>query len=301
VTVLLRDSDASDRVRAEIAVRLQAGQASFTIRPRIENPTSNALSVKYWTNAMLAPGGRNAPSANLRFILADPVTSVTVHARGDDALPGYAERMPWPIVNSVDLSRLGNWNRWLGFFEDPAQGEFMAVYDETYDEGMVRVFPADTSPGAKVFAFGWHQPISSDNWTTDTSSYVEIHGGTAPTFDGSVVLPAGGHRQWTETWYPVAGLAGLRYANQNAALNLSAGAGMVHVAVAVTRPWSGELVLLLNGGDLLREQVSLAPGVPFRGQVALAAGAPPSGRLVARLVSADGAILAEYAAELELT
>jgi hypothetical protein len=192
VTVLLRDSDAPDRVRAEIAVRLEAGQASFTIRPRIENPTGSPLSAKYWTNAMLAPGGHNAPSASLRFILPDPVTSVTVHARGDEALPGYNERMPWPIVNGVDLSRLGNWNRWLGFFEDPAQGEFMAVYDEAYDEGIVRVFPADASPGAKVFAYGWQHPISPGNWTTDTSSYVEIHGGAAPTFDGSIELPAGG-------------------------------------------------------------------------------------------------------------
>ncbi|MFN2164796.1 MAG: DUF5107 domain-containing protein [Anaerolineae bacterium] len=301
VTVLLRDSDAPDRVRAEIAVRLEAGQASFTIRPRIENPTGSPLSAKYWTNAMLAPGGHNAPSASLRFILPDPVTSVTVHARGDEALPGYNERMPWPIVNGVDLSRLGNWNRWLGFFEDPAQGEFMAVYDEAYDEGIVRVFPADASPGAKVFAFGWQHPISPGNWTTDTSSYVEIHGGAAPTFDGSIELPAGGHQQWTETWYPVAGLDGLRYANANAALNLSATAHAVQLAVSVTRPWSGELVLLLNDGDLWREQVNLQPSVPFQREIALGADAPQTGRLAARLLSADGAVLAEYNAEFELT
>ena len=300
VTVLLRDSDAPDRVRAEIAVRLEAGQASFTIRPRIENPTDGPLSVKYWTNAMLAPGGRNAPSAGLRFILPDAVTSVTVHSRGDDALPGYNERMPWPIVNGIDLSRLGNWNQWLGFFEDPAQGGFMAVYDETYDEGMVRAFPADASPGAKAFAFGWQHPTSSDNWTTDGSSYVEIHGGTTSTFDDSALIPAGGHQQWTETWYPVAGLAGLRYANARAALNLSAAAGRAQVAVAVTRPWAGEVVLLLNGDNLWREQVSLEPGVPFQREIPLGDDAPQSGRLAALLLTIDGATVAEYDAEFEL-
>jgi hypothetical protein len=300
VTVLLRDSDAPDRVRAEIAVRLGAGQASFTIRPRIENPTDSPLSVKYWTNAMLAPGGRNAPSAGLRFILPDTVTSVTVHSRGDDALPGYNERMPWPIVDGVDLSRLGNWNQWLGFFEDPVRGGFMAVYDETYDEGMVRVFPADASPGAKVFAFGWQHPVSSDNWTTDASSYVEIHGGATSNFDSSATLPAGGHRQWTETWYPVAGLAGLRYANASAALNLSAAAGRAYVAAAVTQSWSGELVLLLNGDDLWREQVSLQPGSPLQRDITLGDDAPQSGRLAVRLLALDGAIVAEYNAEFEL-
>jgi hypothetical protein len=300
ITVLLRDSDARDRVRAEIAVRLEAGQASFTIRPRIENPTAGHLAVKYWTNAMLAPGGRNAPSADLRFVLSDRVTSVTVHSRGDDTLPGYNERMPWPIVNGVDLSRLGNWNKWLGFFEDPAQGGFMAVYDEAYDEGMVRVFPADASPGAKAFAFGWQQAVSPDHWTADSSSYVEIHGGAAPTFDGSAQIPPGGSLEWTETWYPVAGLSGLRYANAAAAVNVSAAAGQAQLAVAVTRPRVGELALLLNGDELWRDGVSLEPGIPFHREIALGDDAPQRGRLAVRLLGADGATLADYEAESEL-
>jgi hypothetical protein len=300
VTVLLRDSDAADRVRAEIAVRLEPGQSRFTIRPRIENPTTSPIAMKYWTNAMLAPGDRNAPSADLRFILPDAVTSVTVHSRGDDTLPGYNERMPWPIVNGMDLSRLGNWNRWLGFFEDPAVGGFMAIYDETCDEGMVRVSDADASPGAKVFAFGWRDAISPDHWTTDGSSYVEIHGGATPTFDDSVVIPAGGHRQWIETWYPVAGLGGLRFANRLAALNVSARAGQAHVAVAVTRPWSGELVLLLDGVDLWRGQINLQPGQPFRRVVSLGDNPPHKGRLVVRLLNPGGAVVAEYDAEFEL-
>ncbi|MCL7451703.1 MAG: DUF5107 domain-containing protein [Anaerolineae bacterium] len=299
VTVFLRDSDAPDRVRAEIAVRLEAGQASFTIRPRIENPTGSAVAVRYWTNAMLAPGGRNAPSAGLRFVLPKAVTSITVHSRGDDALPGYNERMPWPIVDGIDLSRLGTWNRWLGFFEDPAQGGFMAVYDEGYDEGMVRVFPPDASPGAKVFAFGWQDPISADNWTTDGSGYVEIHGGLGSTFDDSVAIPAGGHRQWTETWYPVGGLGGLSYANGIAALNLSAGDGLAHIAVAVTQPRSGELVLSLDGIDRWHEQVNVQPGKPLRREIPLD-DAPQRGRLAVRFVDSDGAVVAEYGADLGL-
>ncbi len=297
VTVTLRDSQAHDRVRAIIAVRLEAGAGYFTLRPRLENPTAAPLDVKYWTNAMLAPGGRNAPSADLRFVLPQAVTAVTVHSRGDDRLPEPDRRLSWPLFGDVDLSRLGNWNRWLGFFEDPAVGHLIAVYDEGYDEGMVRIFPPEVARGAKLFAFGWNDPIPADNWTDDGSSYVEIHGGPASTFADSVTLPAGGHLQWTETWYPVAGLGGLRYANEVAALNLSVAGERVQVAAMTTRAWSGVALLLLDGQERWRQEVSLLPGEPFR-QLLSFDGALQGGRLTFRLEAPDGTVVAEYRTDL---
>ncbi|MFC2015921.1 DUF5107 domain-containing protein [Chloroflexota bacterium] len=299
-TVMLRDTAATDRLRAEIAVRLDAGTAAFTIRPRLENPSSTPLDVKYWTNAMLAPGGRNAPSPDLRFVLPDDVASVTVHSRGDEWLPGYNERMPWPVYQGVDLSRLGNWGQWLGVFEDPAVGGFVGVYDEGYDEGLVRLFPEDVARGAKAFALGWNQAIPSENWTDDGSGYVEMHGGLAPTFDDSQTLPAGDHIQWTETWYPLAGLGGLRYANQTIALNVSAGGNRAELALLAPRIWSGDVVLLLDGQERWRSAVSLVPGMPFRSRVALGDDAPPMARLTILLEEPGGVIEAEYSADLSL-
>jgi hypothetical protein len=300
VTVLLRDSSDGDRIQAEIAVRLEAGAAAFTIRPRLENPTSAPVEVKYWTNAMLAPGGQNQPSADLRFVLPSSVDGVTVHSRGDEFLPDNNQRMSWPVYNGTDYSRLGNWNRWLGFFENPAAGGSVAVYDEAYDEGMIRVAAADAVPGSKVFAFGWQDPIPWTNWTDDGSSYVELHSGPAPTFDDNITIPAGSSLQWTETWYPVAGLGGLRCANETAAVNLSAGGGQAVVAVAVPRAWSGDLALSLDGQEFWRQAVSLRPGQPSLSMVDLAADAPDSGRLTLRLETAEGAVLSECSADLAL-
>jgi hypothetical protein len=290
VTVLLRDSSSEDRLRVEIAVKLEAGTAFFTIRPRLENPTGAPLDVKYWTNAMLAPGGKNKPSADLRFVLPKSVSSVTVHSRGDEFLPAADQRMAWPIFDGTDFSRLGNWNRWLGFFEDPAAGTFVAAYDEGYDEGVVRVSSAEAVPGSKVFAFGWKDPIPWANWTDDGSSYVELHSGPAPTFDNSVTLAAGGSLQWTEMWYPVAGLGGLRCADETAALNLTAADGLAHVAVAVPSHWSGDLVLLLDGKEVWRQSVSLTPGQPFRGVVDLTANASGPGQITLQLEATDGTV-----------
>ncbi|MFC2030314.1 DUF5107 domain-containing protein [Chloroflexota bacterium] len=299
-TVTLRDVQTTDRLQAEVAVRLEAGGGSFSVRHRLENPTGTALPVKYWSNAILAPGGRNRPSGELRFVLPDSVKGVTVHSRGDDALPAYGERMSWPVVNGLDMSFLGSWNRWLGFFEDPALGGYVAVYDEGYDEGMVRVFPAEVSLGTKVFALGWGEPIAAANYTDDGSSYVELHGGLAPTFDDSVTLPAGDQIEWTETWYPVAGLGGLRYGTDLAALNLEAGGGLAQVAVATTRTWSGDAVLLMDGRELWRRGVSLEPGQALREDVPLGDSVPQTGRLVLRLEEPGGKVAAEYGAEFEL-
>jgi hypothetical protein len=279
-------------VRAEVAVRLEAHAAAFTIRPRLENPTETSVPVKYWTNAMLAPGGRNAPSADLVFVLPKEVTAVTIHSRGDDELPGYNERLSWPTFQGQDLSRLGTWNRWLGFFEDPACGGFMATYDEGYDEGMVRIFPADVARGAKVFGVGWRDPIPAENWTDDGSSYVEIHGGPAPTFDQSITLPAGDSLQWTETWYPVAGMGQLCFANERAALNLHKSGDQAELAVTVPRPWSGTLLLLLDGQEQWRQAVSLQPGQSFRHTVALGESMPDAG-LVLRLEGPGGQVVAQ--------
>ena len=300
VTVTLRDSSSGDRVQAEIAVRLKAGAGYFTIRPRLENPTGAPVDIKYWTNAMLAPGGQNKPSAELHFILPDSVSNVTIHSRGDEFLPDYNERMTWPIFDSTDLSRLGNWNRWIGFFEDPASGDFVAAYDIGHDEGIVRVYSADAVPGSKIFAFGWQDPILPSNWTDDASSYVELHSGPAPTFDHGVTIPAGGSLQWTETWYPVAGLGGLRCADEIAAMNLSAGRGQAQVAIAVSRSWSGDAVLLLNGQEQWRQSVSLQPGEPFLDTAALGSNVPETGRLTLRLELPEGTVLSECGAELDL-
>jgi hypothetical protein len=176
----------------------------------------------------------------------------------------------------------------------------MAVYDEGYDEGMIRVFPSDTVRGAKGFGFGWQDPIVSDNWTDDGSSYVELHGGPAPTFDHSVVLPAGGQLEWTETWYPVAGLGELSSANDKAALNLSAGGGEARVAVATTTPFSGLVLLSLNGQEIWRQDIALEPGQAYRTSVTLGDSIPQSGRLALSLKGLDGAVVAEYSVESSL-
>ncbi len=242
VTVTLRDTNATNRLRAQIDVFLPADQAVLEISPRLENPTDATLSYKYWSNAMLAPGAANTVGPNLRFVFhAD---QMAVHSTGDCRLPGCwptvptgpAYRFNWPIHNGVDFSRLGNWRQWLGFFEYPqAAADWIGVYDTSADEGVVRLFPPEVARGAKGFAFGWSDPIDWHNWTDDGSAYVELHGGVAPTFWDTASLGPGQALRWTERWYPVSGRGVLSAATAEAAIGLSESGGELRVAVQPTR------------------------------------------------------------------
>ncbi|MDY7041259.1 MAG: DUF5107 domain-containing protein [Chloroflexota bacterium] len=301
VTVTLRDTTADDRIRAIINVYLPTERAYFVVQPRIENPTASAISYKYWTNAQIAPGPDNNLSSELEF--AFPVDRVTVHSTGDSSLPGEGQAMSWPWYGGRDMSRLGNWHEWLGFFERPAaQRGFMGAYDHSADEGLARVFPTDVARGAKGFAFGWSNPIKSSEWTDDNTYYAELHGGLAPTFDDSVSLAAGAHVEWSEVWYPVAGIGGLTFANNEAALYLDKSGSTAHVGVQGTRTRADTSVVLWRTGDtqpLLAQRVStLGPAHPF--STTQTTGAPLSELVLTYLDDVDG-LLATTTTALDRT
>ena len=265
VTVTLWDTTATDRLRARVDLFLPADRAVLAITPRLENPTGSAISYKYWTNAMLAPGGANTVGADLRFVYG--ADRVTVHSSGDFAAGTVLD---WPVHNGRDYSRLGNWNRWLGFFERPqAQADFVGVYDEAADEGIARVFPSDVVRGSKGFGMGWADPIDWHEWTDDGSTYVEVHGGVAPTFWDVAQLPAGAALSWTEHWFPVASLGTLSAATTEAALGIRQEGRFLYIGTHSTtaRPdgtaryvWDRATCTTLGRWSL----PALDPATPFR-------------------------------------
>jgi uncharacterized repeat protein (TIGR01451 family) len=229
VTVTVRDTWATDRVRAAIDITLLQDRAFVQVSPHLENPTLSDLSVKFWSNAMLAPGPANTVGPDLRWIFNSD--EMAVHSTGDDRhfdCAGPTRTSPdcvfsWPIYAGVDFSRLGNWREWLGFFEYPqAAADFIGVYDTSAQEGVARVFPSAIARGAKGFGMG--RPNSGYQlppglWTDDESTYAELHGGAAPAFWDSAVLTAGTTLDWQEFWYPVSAIGLFSSATSEAALS----------------------------------------------------------------------------------
>jgi hypothetical protein len=269
VTVTVRDSTDDDRLRAQVDIHLPSGKAYFTISPRLQNPTDHVLNYKFWLNAMLSPGGTNDPSDQSQFIY--PTDQMTVHSRDENwiGLPGPGEGFAWPIQQDRDLSVLGNWPYYLGCFERPvATGDFVGLYDHQVEEGIVRIFPSEVARGAKAFSFGYGEgALPPSLWTDDVSSYLEIHGGVAPTFDDYATLLAGEQLTWTEHWYPVKDIGGVVYANRQAALNLEITPEGAWIGLATTARYErGTLSLKrrVDGSSLFQEtMIQVTPSQPY--------------------------------------
>lgn len=275
---------------AEIVVTLHPDRAYVTVAPTIRNLADHALDFHFWQTAMLAPGPGNKLSADLHFVLPSPVMSI--HSTGDTLLPVSGKLFTWPRYFGRDLSRLGNWNRYVGFFEYPtAHGPFVGVYDPALDAGAVRVFPAEIAQGSKVFGLGWRNAIHSEDFTDDGSAYVELHGGLSPTFDEPYTLTGGATVRWEESWYPVEGIGNLVYANLDAALNVERTAKGLRVAVYPTTPLTGTLLALEEEQVVARLALTAAPDAPFVYDLNTIA---PDAAVTLRLVDQTGDTLLEY-------
>ncbi len=276
---------------AEIVVTLHPDQAYVTVAPVIRNLADHALDFHFWQTAMLAPGPDNELSANLRFVL--PSRIMSIHSTGDTLLPLTGKLFTWPRYFGRDLSRLGNWNRYVGFFEYPtAQGPFVGIYDPTLDAGAVRVFPAEIAHGSKVFGLGWRNAIHSEDFTDDGSAYVELHGGLSPTFDEPYTLAAGAMVRWEESWYPVQGIGNLVYANLDAALNLERTSEGLRIGVYPTAPLTATLIVLAKEQVVAELALTATPDAPFVYDLNTVA---PDAAVTLRLVDQAGNMLLEYA------
>ena len=296
VGVRIATPDDGRLLAAEIVVTLYPGRADLSIAPTIRNVADRALDFHFLQTAMHAPGPENSVSSELRFVSPSPLMSI--HSTGDLMLPGAGQRVTWPRYFGRDLSRLGNWDRYVGLFEYPrARGPFVGVYDPVADAGAVRVYPAEIAQGSKLFGLGWRNRIGSEDFTDDGSTYVELHGGLSPTFDEPYTLAGGASVQWEERWYPLHGIGNFVAANEHVALNMTRVAAGLRVALYPPAALVGTLAALTLD-DSGREQVAaefpldLAPAEPFLRELDSIA---PDAAVVIRVLDSRGDLLLEYA------
>jgi hypothetical protein len=287
------------RPHAVVDIILPPDRSYCIIRPRITNVWGSDFRFQWWTNAMLAPGSANKPGPDLRFVF--PGNEMTVHSTGDATFPGAGQSLSWPVHKGRDLSRLGNWSQWLGFFQRPAAtGEFAGVYDTEADEGLVRVYPGDVARGSKGFAPGWSAPIDSKAWTDDGSGYVELQGGLTPTYGDWYVLPPGGEITWNEVWYPVAGIGGVTDATQAGAIHLSPSGDGLRVALFPTAAVSGRLTITLPGMAPIVREVKISPGTPFGEVIPYSGSSPGQGEVTLTLTDGQGKTVLAYRGQAQL-
>lgn len=284
---------------AVVDIILPPDTAYFILRPHIVNPLGAPFRFKWWANAMLAPGPANSASADLRIIL--PVSEVTVHSTGDPGLPAPGQGMSWPVAGGRDLSRLGAWQNYAGLFARPdGAGLFAGVYDPTADEGMVRVPGGNVAKGLKVFAPRGADGLDPALWTDDGSTYIELHAGLTATFDDWYELEPGHNVTWDEYWYPVAGIGGVTFASEAAAVSLIPAANSLQLGVFPTAALSGTLTIVLPGAGPLTLDAQMSPEEPFVRELLLGEDVASQGQVAISLVDRAGATVFEWQGAAQL-
>jgi hypothetical protein len=244
-TMTLRDV-APDRVGAEVQVTLPVDRAVFTVTPRLTNAGPDAALVQFWLNAALSLAP-DTMSPQTQFII--PTDEIIVHSRGEAnwTMPEAQQESPWPLVDTTDLSDYSQWTDYLGFFVPNLDAPFVGAYNPETDLGVVRLIEPGTVPGNKLFAFS---PAFLDrSYTDDDSQYFEIWGGANVGFwpEDDIFLPSGDTLQWQEHWWPLAGLGGLSWANQHAAIYLSQTDDGYDLSVLVAQP--RQVTLTVSAGE----------------------------------------------------
>lgn len=286
-TIILSDT-APDRVGAEVRVTLPANSAVFTVAPKLVNRTAKTVPVQFWLNAALAlaPGSM---SRETKFVV--PADQITIHSRGEDgwSVPEAHTETAWPVVGETDLRDYGQWANYLGFFVPSLDAPFMGAYNPATNLGVVRLVEPGEVPGNKLFAFS---PAFTDRSYTDgDSQYFEIWGGANVGFWAEDDLPvrSGGMLQWQEAWWPIAGLDGLTWANQKAAIHLDQVGNDFSLSALVPHPTRGSLIVEAGQTSLLAEPFAADPATPRRWDFST-----PRRPVRVRLAAGDGTPLLEY-------
>ncbi len=288
VTFIAQDDEQTTGLRVAVAVTLRPDRADFEVRPTVTNPTGQAKTYKLWVNGLLSLGADRATARATRFVL--PASEVIVHSTGDETLPPAGARMAWPNYAGRDLSYYAHWTSYLGLFAAPPAPRWAGAYHTGSDLGLVR---AGDMPGVKLFAFGPDQDPAA--YTDGDSWYFELWSGAAPDFDQAVPIAPGATHSWTERWYPVRGIGGLDYANERAALRLGNGAspGTLLAGVAAPARSDGAVVVLVEGAEIFRQAVSVAPDRPFFAQVAVPGNVLAAGLVALRFLDSKGQAIAQ--------
>jgi len=226
-------------------IAIVPGKAYFTARIHISNPTSATVEYAHWVNPQWAPGGENELTDHTEFII--PTERILIEKRWQENLG------PSPQVwKGNPLRFIQGWSRMGDLMADGLTAGFYSAYSHDADEGIVRVFDPEKTPGVDVWTYGYRPrgiPMGSGN---SNAGYVEMWGGTSQTYpDARQPLGPGASIQWTEWMYPYQRTRGLAYADENVAINFQvvSDARRVVVGLCPSGDWSGS-VELWRGSEL---------------------------------------------------
>ena len=179
----------------------------------------------------------------------------------------------FPIQGGLDISRWRSIPVAHDLFAIGTEADFMGIYYEESDVGMVHYANHHQAPGKKLFTWGTDDAGRIwDYILTDSDiPYVEPQAGNVVDQRTFRFLQPHQTVQWREYWWGIRGMRGFVQANEEAALNLAPiGEEKTLIAANTTRAINGaHLHLIVNGEVTYEERFDISPFKPYAKEIGL--------------------------------
>jgi tetratricopeptide (TPR) repeat protein len=300
-TVWMGEIEWRHRMKWMVGVTLKPGRSQVEVTGRLYNRTPMVHSFLFFANvAVLA-------DSSYQIIFPPQQQWGTGH--------GKHEFTRWPITpGSKVLQRDGyspgdNLSWWknhpspISIFAHNSKEEFLAGYSHTQSAGVVHVANPHLVPGKKLWQWGpgdagrmW------DNVLTDKDGpYIELmigaYSDNQP--DYSWIQPFE-TKKFTMTWWPLAGIGGVKNSTLDAAVNLEpSGSGKLRVAFNTSAAYPAARVSVRAGERvLLDENADISPDSPYSREIKLPKGVTVKD-VETSLHSQDGKLLVSYKEQIQ--
>jgi len=279
--VTVGDTERIQRMQWAVTVRLRPGWKVVETEVRLNN--RREVPGRYWFWATAA-----APAAeDMRFVY--PMREAYPHV--------FWPVFSFPVHRGMDLSLYRGVPNALSLFARNSYRDFMGIYYEKSDWGVVHVANHRDVAGKKTWTWGTADSgaIWVEKLTDSDGQYVEFQAGRYETQMVHEFIAPHRVEHFTHYWYPVNGLGGpFTEATRDAALRLEREGGRLRLVFNVNRRFpNAEIRIEWQGRTLASRRADLDPAQAFAWIVEVGAAAP----LVVRLVDAEGHPLLSYATD----
>ena len=291
-TVWVGETELRHRLKWSVGISVYPGRSWVEAKVRVINPTPMIQSMLYWSNVSV--------HCNEDYQVIFPPD---VQAGADHSKVYFTQ---WPIGPlghnegpNVDLSRWGNFTMdSRSIFAWGSKMNFLAGYDFGKDAGTVHVANRFQVPGKKFFLWGnnpngmmWNK-ILSDNDGHYLELMVGAYSDNQP--DYSWINP-GEIREFTQIWYPIRGIKGVKNATVNAAVNFQPNTDGTYLlgynATALYK--DAHVIVKSKNNTLLDKKIDIDPDKFYLENISVPANTDASD-LYTALTDAQGNILVDY-------
>jgi tetratricopeptide (TPR) repeat protein len=230
-------------------VSLRPEEAGFRSDYRFENLAPYSMGFNPWINAAFPL------RKDIQFIL--PADWVAGHWFGINAEKRFGNWLrPWPIgADGEDQSRILTAQQSSVFGYGVTEG-YSAIYFHDANDGLARVFDPAVMPGAKAAGI-WKAPPQDWNWC-------EIWGAFSHNMEDPLWIGPHEVLRASDFWFPIRGIGGMTWANEQGAVNLQKNAAELTCGVYVPRHFPHAAVRLIADGHVLIQTAGeLRPGKPL--------------------------------------